>query len=75
MDIIVSLIIAGIVILLGGLCALFPRRVIGIVCRTSSSYMKEDLSADPTYVYMFRFYGIAAALLGLYALWQVVEKI
>ncbi|UCF31616.1 MAG: hypothetical protein JSV26_04165 [bacterium] len=75
MDILISLIVSGVVILLGALCLLFPRWVISMVCRHASSYMKEDLSADPTYIYMFRFYGAAAALLGLYALFQVVGNV
>jgi hypothetical protein len=37
--------------------------------------MSADLSSDPVYVIAFRFYGIAAAGLGLYALYQVFQAI
>ncbi|MFV1956198.1 MAG: hypothetical protein ACC669_00335 [bacterium] len=72
MDLYVSLAIALLVLTLGVLCAIFPRWVVQIVCRHASSYMKEDLTTDPMYIFMFRFYGLAAAGLGLYALYQVL---
>ncbi len=72
MDYYVSLAIALLALTLGVLCAIFPRWVLQVVCRHASAYMKEDLTADPTYIYMFRFYGLAAAGLGLYALYQVL---
>jgi hypothetical protein len=55
--------------------ALFPRWWMRVISRSSRSYMKEDLSVDPTYVLAFRFYGIAATGLGLYALYQVLQAI
>jgi len=72
MDLYISLAIALLVLTLGVLCAIFPKRVVQLVCRHASAYMKEDLTTDPTYIFMFRFYGIAAAGLGLYALYQVL---
>ncbi len=72
MDLYVPLFIALLALTLGVLGAVFPAWVIKIVCRHASSYMKEDLTTDPAYVFMFRFYGIAAAGLGLYALYQVL---
>jgi len=72
MDFYVPLGIALLVTGIGVFCALFPRVVVRMVCRHASSYMKEDLSVEPVYVYMFRFYGLAAVGLGLYALYQVL---
>ena len=73
MDILVSLIIVSLVLILGLVFALFPRWGMRVVCRCARSYMNEDLSSDPYYVMSFRFYGVAAAVLGLYALLQVLE--
>ncbi len=72
MDFYIPLIIALLALTLGVVCAVFPRWVLQIVCRHASAYMKEDLTTDPTFIFMFRFYGIAASGLGLYALYQVL---
>ncbi len=72
MDFYIPLIIALLALVIGGVFALLPKMVIRIVCQHASAYMKEDLTTDPTYIFMFRFYGIAAAGLGLYALYQVL---
>jgi hypothetical protein len=71
MDTLIPLVVSLTVAVIGLVFALFPRWIIQMVHRHASSYLKEDLSGDPTYIYMFRFFGIAAVLLGLYALWQV----
>jgi len=73
MNVAVSLIICMAVILIGLLFALFPRWWMRVVSRGARSYMSEDLSSDPTHVMAFRFYGLAAVGLGLYALFQVVQ--
>jgi hypothetical protein len=75
MDIIVSLGICAVVLILGGIFALFPEWGMRVVCRCARSYMKEDLSSDPVYVMGFRFYGLAALALGLYALYQVLKAL
>jgi hypothetical protein len=69
----VSLIICAIVLISGLIFALFPRWCLRVVSRGARSYMSEDLSADPVQVLAFRFYGIAAMGLGVYALFQVVQ--
>jgi hypothetical protein len=63
------------VLILGLIFALFPRWGMRVVCRCARSYMSEDLSSDPAYVIAFRFYGLAAAGLGFYALYQVFQTI
>jgi hypothetical protein len=73
LNFIIPLIISLFVVILGIFCAIFPRWVIRVACRTASAYMNEDLTSDITYIYMFRFYGVAAAGLGLYALYQVIS--
>jgi hypothetical protein len=73
MNIAVSLVVVLLVLVLGLVFALFPRWGMRVVCRCARSYMNEDLSSDPAYVLAFRFYGIAAAGLGLYALYQVLQ--
>ena len=73
MNVAVSLIICMAVIVIGLLFALFPRWWMRVVSRGARSYMSEDLSSDPTQVMAFRFYGIVAVGLGLYALFQVVQ--
>ena len=73
MDLFISFVIAGIALVIGLVFALFPRWGMGVVCRCARSYMNEDLSSDPVYVMAFRFYGIAAAGLGIYALYQVIR--
>jgi len=73
MNIAVSLIVVLLVLVVGLAFALFPRWWMRIISRSSRSYMKEDLFADPAYVLAFRFYGIAAVVLGLYALYQVLQ--
>lgn len=73
MNIAVSLVVVLLVLVLGLVFTLFPRWGMRMVCRCARSYMNEDLSSDPSYVLAFRFYGIAAAGLGLYALWQVLQ--
>jgi len=73
MDIFISLVVSAGVLLLGIIFALFPRWGMKVICRCARSYMKEDLSSDPAYVTAFRFYGIAAAGLGSYALFQVLK--
>ncbi|MDT8396742.1 MAG: hypothetical protein RRA32_09915, partial [bacterium] len=75
MDITISLVICSIVLIPGLVFALFPRWGMRAVCRCASSYLREDLSSDPYHVMAFRFYGIAAAGLGAYALFQVVQLI
>jgi hypothetical protein len=75
MDILVSLIVAGIALVFGLVFALFPRWGIRVVCRSARSYMSEDLSTDPAQVIAFRIYGIAAGGLGLYALYQVIQAL
>jgi hypothetical protein len=75
MDIAVSLVVASLALVIGLVFALFPSWGVKMVCRCASSYMKEDLSSDPVYVISFRFYGLAAAGLGLYALYQVFQAI
>ncbi len=73
LNFIIPLIISLFALILGVFCAIFPKWVIRVVCRTASEYMNEDLSSDITYIYMFRFYGMAVAGLGLYALYQMVS--
>lgn len=73
MNIIVSLVVVLFVLVLGLVFALFPRWGMRVISRGARSYMKEDLSSDMSYVIAFRFYGIAAAGLGLYALYQVLQ--
>ena len=73
MNIAVSLVVVLLVLVLGLVFTLFPRWGMRMVCRCARSYMNEDLSSDPSYVLAFRFYGIAAAGLGLYALYQVLQ--
>jgi len=73
MNIVVSLVVVLLVLVLGLVFALFPRWGMRVVCRCARSYMNEDLSSDPVYVMAFRFYGVAASGLGLYALWQVLQ--
>ena len=73
MNIAVSLVVVLLVLVLGLVFTLFPRWGMRVVCRCARSYMNEDLSSDPSYVLAFRFYGIAAAGLGLYALYQVLQ--
>ena len=73
MNIIASLAVVLLVLVIGLVFALFPRWGIRVVCRCARSYMNEDLSSDPAYLLAFRFYGIAAAGLGLYALYQVLQ--
>ena len=75
MNIAVSLIVVLLVLVLGLVFTLFPRWGMRVVCRCARSYMNEDLSSDPSYVLAFRFYGIAAAGLGLYALYQVLQAL
>ena len=73
MNITASLVVVLLVLVIGLVFALFPRWGMRVVCRCARSYMNEDLSSDPAYVLAFRFYGIAAAALGLYALYQVLQ--
>ena len=75
MNIAVSLVVVLIVLFFGLVFALFPRWGMKMVCRSARSYMNEDLSSDPVYVLAFRFYGIAAVGLGLYALYQVLQAL
>jgi hypothetical protein len=75
MNIAVSLVIVLLVLVFGLVFTLFPRWGMRVVCRCARSYMNEDLSLDPTYVLAFRFYGMAAAGLGLYALYQVLQAL
>lgn len=75
MDITISLIITGIVLAAGLVFTFAPLWGIRVVCRCARSYMKEDLSVQPAHVLAFRFYGIAAAALGLYALYQILQTI
>jgi len=75
MNIAVSLVVVLLVLVLGLVFTLFPRWGMRVVCRCARSYMNEDLSSDPSYVLAFRFYGIAAAGLGLYALYQVLQAL
>lgn len=72
MNILVSLILSAGVVILGLTFALFPKWGLKVICRCAKSYMTEDLSSDPSYVIGIRFYGIAAVVLGLYALYQVI---
>lgn len=73
MDILVSLIVVSLALIIGLVFAIFPGWWLRIVCRCARSYMNEDLSSDPYYLLAFRFYGIAAVGLGLYALYQVLQ--
>ena len=75
MNIVVSLVVVLLVLVVGLAFALFPRWWMRVVSRSARSYMKEDLSSDPTYVIAFRIYGIAAVGLGLYALYQVLQAL
>ncbi|MGD8353181.1 MAG: hypothetical protein PVJ01_03370 [Pseudomonadota bacterium] len=75
MNIIISLIVTGIVLAAGLVFTFAPVWGIRIVCRCARSYMKEDLSVEPAQVLAFRFYGIAAAALGFYALFQILQTI
>jgi uncharacterized membrane protein SpoIIM required for sporulation len=72
MNIAMSLVICSLALIIGFIFALFPRWCLRVVSRGASSYMSEDLSADPVQVLVFRFYGIAAVGLSAYALYQVV---
>jgi hypothetical protein len=74
-NVLISLIVVAIVLTLGLVFALFPRWGMRVVCRCARSYMNEDLASDPAYVLGFRFYGLAAAGLGFYALYQVIQAI
>jgi hypothetical protein len=73
MNIAMSLFICSIILIIGFVFALFPRWCLRMVSRSASSYMSGDLSADPVQVLAFRFYGIAALGLGVYALYQVLQ--
>lgn len=75
MNITVPLFVVFLVLVLGLLFALFPRWGMRAVCRCARSYMREDLSSDPVHVMAFRFYGLAAVGLGLYALYQIIQAI
>jgi hypothetical protein len=75
MNVVISLTVVSIVLVLGLVFALFPGWGMRLVCRCARSYMNEDLSSDPAYVTAFRFYGLAAAGLGLYALYQVLGSL
>ncbi len=75
MNIAVSLVVVLMVLFFGLVFAMFPRWGMRLVCRCAGSYMKEDLSSDPVYVLAFRFYGIAAVGLGLYALYQILQAL
>ena len=75
MNVLISLIIVAIVLVIGLVFAFFPKWGMRVVCRCASSYMNEDLSSDPAYVMAFRFYGIAGAGLGFYALYQVLQAL
>jgi amino acid permease len=75
MNIAGSLVVVLMVLFFGLVFAMFPRWGMRLVCRSASSYMKEDLSSDPVYVVAFRFYGIAAVGMGLYALYQVLQAL
>ncbi|MEE8319283.1 MAG: hypothetical protein V3R44_01180 [bacterium] len=72
MDFYIPLIIALLALAIGSVFALLPKMVIRIICQDASAYMNEDLTTDPTYIFMLRFYGIAAAGFGLYALNQIL---
>jgi len=72
MNVVISLTVVSITLVFGLVFALFPGWAMRLVCRCARSYMSEDLSLDPAYVTAFRFYGLAAAGLGLYALYQVL---
>ena len=73
MNIAVSLIVVLLVLVIGLVFALFPKWGMRVISRGARSYMNEDLLLDPAYVLAFRFYGIAAVGLGLYALYQVLQ--
>ncbi len=73
LNFIIPLIISLLVLILGVFFALFPKWVVRLACKNASAYMKEDLTSDITYIYMFRFYGVAGAGLGLYMLYQVLS--
>jgi len=75
MNIAVSLIVVLVVLIVGLVFALFPRWGMRIVCRSASAYMIEALSSDPVHLLAFRFYGLAAVGLGLYALYQVLQAL
>ena len=75
MNIIVPLVLVSIVLFLGIVFALFPRWWMRVLCRCARTYMAEDLSADPTYVLAFRFYGLAAVGLAGYALFQILQAL
>jgi len=72
LNFIIPLVISLFVLIVGVFFAIFPKWVIRVASKTASAYMNEDLTSDVTYIYMFRFYGVAAAGLGLYALYQVI---
>jgi len=72
MNVVVALIVAIVVLGFGLIFAFFPVWGIRMVCRCARAYMKEDLSTDPAQVAAFRFYGLAAAGLGLYAVYQIL---
>ena len=72
MDTLVSVTISVLVLLLGLLIMLFPRVTLRVICRCARSYLKDDLSTDPYHIWSIRFYGLAAAGLGAYALYQVL---
>ena len=73
MDVVVSLVLSSLVFLVGLFFALWPRWGMKVVCRCARSYMAEDLTRDAAQVLAFRFYGGAAAVLGIYALYQVLQ--
>ncbi len=75
MNTIVSLVVVLPVLVIGLVFALFPRWGMRVISRGARSYMKEDLSSNPALVVLFRFYGIAAAGLGFYALYQVLQAL
>lgn len=72
LNFIIPLIISLSVLFMGVFCVIFPKWLVRLACKTASEYMKEDLTSDITYIYMFRFYGVAGAGLGLYMLYQVL---
>ncbi|MDF1525079.1 MAG: hypothetical protein RRA15_09890 [bacterium] len=73
MNVLISLVVVITVLVVGLVFTLFPQWGMRVVCRCARSYMNEDLSSDPVYVLAFRFYGMAAVGLSLYALYQVLQ--
>lgn len=74
MNTLVPLAVSILVLVLGAVFCLFPRWGMKLVCRCARSYMKADLASDPVHVLAFRLYGLAAAGLGTYALYQVIQS-